>query len=126
MFYTIFSPKGPLYFCIGFIGLWTALIVIKDIAFFFSLPTENLEVQRWLFKLDVEFDSRGTSYCDVPTHLKCYDWCVKEAQRYGAKWSKKWAQEPAYRKILAELPEIIANHSIPINTDVYPTWQVSK
>ena len=55
--------------------------------------------------------------------LSCH---VTLSHRYGAKWSKKWAQEPAYRKILAELPEIIANHTTPINPDVYPNWQVKK
>ena len=54
--------------------------------------TENLEVSRWLFKIDDEFDGRGIAYLDIADHLRCYPWAVKEAQRYGEKWIKKWAQ----------------------------------
>lgn len=57
-----------------------------------QLITENLEVKRWLFKLDDEFDGRGIAYVDVAAHMPCYQWALKEAQRYGEKWTKKWAQ----------------------------------
>jgi hypothetical protein len=53
---------------------------------------DNLDVQRWIFKFDDEYDGRGTAYCDVSKHLPSYLVAVKEAARYGAKWSKKWAQ----------------------------------
>ena len=57
-----------------------------------QLITDNLEVSRWVFKLDDEFDGRGIAYCDVTENLKCHQWATKEAQRYGDKWKKKWAQ----------------------------------
>jgi len=57
-----------------------------------QLVTENLDVTRWLLKLDDEHDGRGIAYVDVADHLRCYPWALKEAQRYGEKWSKKWAQ----------------------------------
>ncbi|XP_070542843.1 IQ domain-containing protein H-like [Ptychodera flava] len=88
-----------------------------------QLVTENLDVKRWLFKLDDEFDGRGIAYCDVTTNLKCYPWAKKEEQRYGEKWKKKWAQEAAFIKIHAEIPEVIAKHSKPVNTSVFPTWE---
>ena len=39
--------------------------------------TENLDVTRWLFKLDDEFDGRGIAYLDVAEHLPCYAWALK-------------------------------------------------
>lgn len=87
-----------------------------------QLVTENLSVKRWLFKLDDEFDGRGIAYCDVTQHLKCFKWAQKEARRYGEKWSKKWAQEAAYIKIHAEIPDILEAHASPCNKKIYPTW----
>ncbi|CAL1540597.1 unnamed protein product [Lymnaea stagnalis] len=88
-----------------------------------QLVTENLGVQKWLFKLDDEFDGRGIAYCDVVQHLRCYKWALKEEQRYGEKWSKKWAQEAAYIKIHAEIPDILTSYAQPFNTKAYSTWE---
>ncbi|XP_065836178.1 IQ domain-containing protein H-like [Oscarella lobularis] len=88
-----------------------------------SLVTNNLHVQRWIFKVDDEFDSRGMAYCDVTKYLQCYDWAVKESQRYGEKWTKKWAQEAANGRIAAELPSILRNHVVILNKRAYPTWE---
>ncbi|WAR06286.1 IQCH-like protein [Mya arenaria] len=72
--------------------------------------------------LDDEFDGRGIAYCDITEHLKCYRWALKEQKRYGDKWSKKWAQEPVFIKILSEIGELLEEHSTPVNTKVYSTW----
>ncbi|XP_002730454.1 IQ domain-containing protein H-like [Saccoglossus kowalevskii] len=88
-----------------------------------QLVTENLDVKRWLFKLDDEFDGRGIAYCDVTTHLRAYTWAKKEEQRYGEKWSKKWAQEAAFIRIHAEIPDVLEKNARPVNTTVFPTWQ---
>ena len=64
----------------------------------------------------------SAAYCDVTPHLKCYSWALKECQRYGEKWSKKWAHEPTFIRVSAEIPEILAHHAIPVNRELYPTW----
>ncbi|ESO87612.1 hypothetical protein LOTGIDRAFT_194358 [Lottia gigantea] len=87
-----------------------------------QLVTENLDVKRWLFKLDNEFDGRGIAICDVTQYLPCYSWALKESHRYGEKWSKKWAQEAAYLKILGEIPSVLTTYAQPVNTKLYPNW----
>jgi hypothetical protein len=53
--------------------------------------TENLAVHRWLFKLDDEHDGRGIAYCDIAKNLSCYSWALKEMNKFGDKWGKRWA-----------------------------------
>lgn len=54
--------------------------------------TENMDVQRWLFKMDSEHGGRGTAYCDI-CHLSCYNWALQEYHRYGRElWNTKWIQ----------------------------------
>ena len=43
--------------------------------------------------------------------------------KFGDKWSKRWAYEPTYVKILEEIPELLSKHARPSNTNVYPTWE---
>lgn len=57
-----------------------------------QLIVEHLDVQRWLLKVDDEFDGLGIAYCDVVAHLPCYKNVLKEAARFGDKWSNRWAQ----------------------------------
>ncbi|KAI6077862.1 IQ domain-containing protein H [Aix galericulata] len=57
-----------------------------------QLIIDNMEVRRWLFKVNDESGGNGTAYCDVILHLKCYPWVLKERQKHSAEiWSKKWA-----------------------------------
>ena len=86
-----------------------------------SLIASNLSVKRWVFKIDSEFDGRGTAYCDVTKFLSCHKWALKQAERYGSKWSKRWAQEPTTIKIYGELPEIIYNNLNIVNTTLFPS-----
>lgn len=52
---------------------------------------DNLHVQRWIFKLDDEFNGRGIAYCDIAKNLNCYKSALKDMIKYGDKWSKRWA-----------------------------------
>ncbi len=62
------------------------------------------------------------AYCDVPLHLSCHSWLVREAQRYGKKWDKKWAQEKALQLVSVELPSVIASHAHPLDSELFPSW----
>ncbi|CAB4044331.1 Hypothetical predicted protein, partial [Paramuricea clavata] len=73
--------------------------------------------------MDNEFGGRGTAYCDVTPYLSCYAAAWKECQRYGEKWSKKWAHEPMLIKIAAEIPTILAQHGSPVSKEGYTTWE---
>eukprot|EP00795_Rhopilema_esculentum_P006132 gene6132-11522_t len=87
-----------------------------------NLVAANLHTKRWLFKIDDEVEGRGIAYCDVVSHLTCYNWALKEARRYGEKWNKKWAREATYIKIISEIPEILDKYSIVVDKNRFYTW----
>lgn len=54
--------------------------------------TQNIHVQRWLFKMDSEHGGRGTAYCDT-CHLSCYNWALQERHRCGPELQNtEWIQ----------------------------------
>ncbi|XP_044135306.1 IQ domain-containing protein H [Bufo gargarizans] len=88
-----------------------------------QLIVDNLLVTRWLFKVDHEFCSNGTAFCDIAAHLPCYAWAVKERQQYkGETWKQKWVQEKVLQRIAQELPPILEHYAQPVNRNHYPTW----
>ncbi|XP_030048690.1 IQ domain-containing protein H [Microcaecilia unicolor] len=89
-----------------------------------QLITDNLEVKRWLFKMDTGFRGTGTAYCDIATHMQCYRAALKDFQKYGPeKWKKKWAQEETMLRISQELPNVLTQYAQPLNKKRFPTWE---
>ncbi|XP_068169967.1 IQ motif-containing protein H isoform X2 [Antennarius striatus] len=87
-----------------------------------ELMTQNMHVQRWLFKMDSEHGGRGTAYCDI-CHLSCYNWALQEYHHYGPElWKAKWIQEPVLLRYFDEIPEWLTHNARPAKTSCYPNW----
>ena len=115
----------------------TLLLKVKNFQLQHLVPTENLcrpiTFYTILFLRKIFLSGKWASsnhlvffisaYCDVTPYLSCYAAAWKECQRYGEKWSKKWAHEPMLIKIAAEIPTILAQHGSPVSKEGYTTWE---
>uniref|UniRef100_A0A4W3J7B9 IQ motif containing H n=1 Tax=Callorhinchus milii TaxID=7868 RepID=A0A4W3J7B9_CALMI len=72
-----------------------------------QLVIDNLEIKRWLFKMDLEFG--GEALPTVTSSLLSLVCFVP--------------QEPIYLKVIEELPEILTLHSRMVNKELFPTWE---
>ncbi|NWR43167.1 IQCH protein, partial [Regulus satrapa] len=89
-----------------------------------QLVLDNLEVRRWLFKVDDERGGDGTAFCDVTSHLECYPCIQRERQGHGPEVGRESrARELALVKISQELPGLLAQHVQPVNEKRFPTWE---
>ncbi|XP_034443563.1 IQ motif-containing protein H isoform X2 [Hippoglossus hippoglossus] len=87
-----------------------------------EIMTQNLGVQRWLFKIDSEHSGRGTAYCDV-CHLSCYSWALQEYRRHSVElWNTKWIQESVLLRYSDEIPQWLTRFARPAKTSRYPNW----
>lgn len=87
-----------------------------------ELLAQNLDVQRWLFKMDDEHGGHGTAFCDV-SHMICYAEALSEYRRYGADaWRNNCIRESVVLRFLKEVPEWLSCYARPAKTSHYPTW----
>ncbi|XP_072291945.1 IQ motif-containing protein H [Eucyclogobius newberryi] len=85
-----------------------------------ELMVQNLNVTRWLFKMDSEVE--GTALCDV-SHMKSFSWALSQYQRYGPDaWRSKGIQEPVVLRFLKEIPQWLSSHAHPTKTSQHSTW----
>ncbi|XP_053282408.1 IQ motif-containing protein H [Pleuronectes platessa] len=87
-----------------------------------EIMTQNLGVQRWLFKVDSEHSGRGTAYCDV-CHLSCSSWALQEHRRHSVELrNTKWIQESVLLRYSDEIPEWLTRYARPAKASRYPNW----
>ncbi|XP_070686599.1 IQ motif-containing protein H [Pempheris klunzingeri] len=87
-----------------------------------EIMPQNIDVQRWLFKMDSEHGGRGTAFCDT-YQLSCYNWAQQEYRRHGPElWNTEWIQESVMLRYLDEIPEWLDRYARPAKTSCYPNW----
>ncbi|KAG8012691.1 IQ motif-containing protein H, partial [Nibea albiflora] len=117
--------QGKQAYIVGGVAHMDDLAVADELGLYETLAelmTQNMDVQRWLFKMDSEHGGLGTAYCDI-RYLSCYKWALQEYRRYGTElWKTTWIQESVLLRYLDEIPEWLARYARPAKTSCYPNW----
>uniref|UniRef100_A0A3B5KSB2 IQ motif containing H n=1 Tax=Xiphophorus couchianus TaxID=32473 RepID=A0A3B5KSB2_9TELE len=87
-----------------------------------ELIAQNIHIQRWLFKINVQRGGRDTAYCDV-CHLRCYSWALRRYQHFGPDlWHAVWVQETVMLKYLEEIPEWLIYYTQLAESSRFQSW----
>ncbi|XP_014865670.1 PREDICTED: IQ domain-containing protein H isoform X1 [Poecilia mexicana] len=87
-----------------------------------ELIAQNIHIQRWLFKINVQRGGRDAAYCDV-CHLRCYSWALQRYQYFGSDlWHSTWVQETVMMKYLEEIPEWLIYYTILAKSSRFQSW----
>ncbi|CAH8866543.1 unnamed protein product [Trichobilharzia szidati] len=84
-----------------------------------ALFTENLPIKNWLLKIDNNVGGHGVAFLSIE-NLQSFKWALEQRQWHGPiRWTKKWAQETTYMKILSEVPQLLQKHLKLFPNDFY-------
>lgn len=75
--------------------------------YFAKLIVDNIEVSRWVFKIDNEFGGRGIAYCD-PGHLKSVNALRRDKEMHPQRWGLPEIMSEAHERVLRGLKKSIA------------------
>eukprot|EP00736_Rhodelphis_marinus_P005987 Rmarinus@m.15797 len=81
-----------------------------------------LQVPRWIFKIDDEFNGRGHAYFDV-THLTCHSHLLRESKENGDLTRDEITMEAARQEIEAELRKLLSSVVVIACPYVHPNWE---
>jgi hypothetical protein len=89
-----------------------------------ELVTTYPYINRWLIKLDCQFDNRGSYVLDVALNLPCLPSVRRECSKCGENWEHKSFQQTSYLYVLNQLPKALATcePSNAATQAAYPTW----
>lgn len=90
-----------------------------------GLITNNPFVEKWIIKLDCQFDGRG-SFVFNAEHIPCISQVQKECRRCGPQWAYKSFQQVSFVRILEQLPNALKTTK-PANSlahSAYNSWDI--
>eukprot|EP00948_MAST-09A_sp_MAST-9A-sp1_P004114 g4114.t1 len=92
-----------------------------------KLIASSLDVNRWILRIDDEFDGRGTAYFDVKDLPVVADLRRERNQQAASGdvhyWSRVDVQNDARRRIMMGLEQVLRKSVCICNTDIYSSWK---